>query len=175
MSLSDLASLGSFVSGFAVLVSLIYLALQVRQAERNQQALIHQGRAARVSELILRVSDPTLAAVYSRVSRGEDVTGVELAQFRAYCMAAITGWEDTFFQHEQRLLDDKSFASLVRTMKIALASSGMRVVWKSERNRYEDSFRAFVDEMVRESKPRRPRDDLAEWKSAIAAELETAV
>jgi hypothetical protein len=31
MSLSDLASLGSFVSGFAVLISLIYLALQVRQ------------------------------------------------------------------------------------------------------------------------------------------------
>ena len=35
MSLSDLASLGSFVSGVAVLVSLIYLALQVRQPKKK--------------------------------------------------------------------------------------------------------------------------------------------
>ncbi|HEX3432128.1 MAG TPA: hypothetical protein VHT03_14710 [Rhizomicrobium sp.] len=43
MSLSDLASLGSFVSAFAVLASLVYLALQVRQAEKNQRAILNQG------------------------------------------------------------------------------------------------------------------------------------
>ena len=37
MSLTDLASLGSFVSGVTVLISLIYLALQVRQAEKNDR------------------------------------------------------------------------------------------------------------------------------------------
>ena len=34
MALSDLASLGSFVSGVAVLISLEYLALQICQAEK---------------------------------------------------------------------------------------------------------------------------------------------
>ena len=48
MSLSDLASLGSFVSGFAVLISLIYLALQVRWTKRNQQIAIRHSRATRV-------------------------------------------------------------------------------------------------------------------------------
>ena len=45
MSLTDLASIGSLISSVAVLISLIYLALQVRQAEKNQQASIRQGRA----------------------------------------------------------------------------------------------------------------------------------
>jgi hypothetical protein len=40
MSLSDLASIGSFVSGAAVLVSLVYLRLQIRQNTRHSQALI---------------------------------------------------------------------------------------------------------------------------------------
>jgi len=53
MSLSDLASLGSFVSGLAVLISLIYLAIQVQQAEQNQKAQIQQGRAARLVDLQL--------------------------------------------------------------------------------------------------------------------------
>jgi hypothetical protein len=35
MSLSDLASLGSFVSGLAVLISLVYLATEVRQSHRT--------------------------------------------------------------------------------------------------------------------------------------------
>ena len=34
MTLSDLASIGSLISGIAVLISLIYLSLQVRQAEK---------------------------------------------------------------------------------------------------------------------------------------------
>ena len=42
MTLSDLASLGSFISGFAVLISLIYVAVQIRQTERNQQTLLQQ-------------------------------------------------------------------------------------------------------------------------------------
>jgi hypothetical protein len=51
MKLSDLASIGSLISSAAVLISLVYLALQIRQAERNQRALIHQGRASRMIAL----------------------------------------------------------------------------------------------------------------------------
>lgn len=60
MTLSDLASLGSFISGIAVLVSLIYLALQVRQAEKNQRAIIHQGRVEQSADRLLRLMDPEL-------------------------------------------------------------------------------------------------------------------
>jgi hypothetical protein len=56
MSLSDLASLGSFVSGFAVLISLIYLSLQVRQTKRNQQIAIRHSRASRIVALQLALN-----------------------------------------------------------------------------------------------------------------------
>jgi hypothetical protein len=61
MSLSDLASLGSFVNGLAVLISLIYLALQVRQTNRNQQIAIRHIRASRIVELQLALADPGVA------------------------------------------------------------------------------------------------------------------
>ena len=64
MSLSNLASLGSFVSGFAVLISLIYLALQVRQSERNQQIAIRHSRASRIVELQLALADPAVAVAW---------------------------------------------------------------------------------------------------------------
>jgi hypothetical protein len=37
MSLADLASLGSFISGIAVLVSLVYLAQQIRQSTKHSR------------------------------------------------------------------------------------------------------------------------------------------
>ena len=49
MTLSDLASIGSLVSGAAVLGSLIYLALQVRQTDRNQMAAIRHSRVTRMA------------------------------------------------------------------------------------------------------------------------------
>jgi len=63
MTLSDLAALGSFVSGVAILVSLVFLYFQLRQvyaqirlAERNQQATIQQDRYGRVFEVNLAMT-----------------------------------------------------------------------------------------------------------------------
>src|SRR5689334_15258752 len=78
MTLSDLASLGSFVSGVAVLVSLVFLFFQmrqmteqVRQAEQNQRALMNQGIANRVNELMIWVTEPHMADLLSRADAGE--------------------------------------------------------------------------------------------------------
>ena len=80
MTLSVLASLGSFVSGFAVLVSLIYLALQVRQTERNQQISIRHSRATRIVELHLALADPTVANAWLHGSVSpRELTQIELA------------------------------------------------------------------------------------------------
>jgi PEP-CTERM motif len=70
MTLSDLAALGSFISSVAVLVSLIYLALQVRQADKNQRAIVQQERAA-------TPWDSSASGVVSGFSLDEDLSGVD--------------------------------------------------------------------------------------------------
>src|SRR3974390_2570758 len=79
MSLSDLASLGSVVSGFAVLISLIYLALQVRQTERNQQISIRHSRVTRTVELHLALADPAVAVAWLHgLASPREITQTEL-------------------------------------------------------------------------------------------------
>jgi len=55
MSLSDLAAVGSFISGIAVFLSFIFLALQLRQANRNQRSLMQQARTGSLGGLSARV------------------------------------------------------------------------------------------------------------------------
>ena len=61
MSLSDLAALGGFLSSLAVCGSLVYLALQVRQSDRNQRSLMIQGIATRGSGIIMFMAQPHIS------------------------------------------------------------------------------------------------------------------
>ena len=168
MSLSELASLGSFVSGVAVLISLIYLALQVRQAERNQQSLMQQGQATRVCEMLLRRADPELARVYCKGRAGEDLTDVELAQFSDLFRAQMISRQDTFLQHERGLTPEPAFHTLRLTTQDAMRAPGARAMWLNLREMYPPSFRAFIDEAMQGPPGPRAFDDPKRWKESLA-------
>jgi hypothetical protein len=169
MSLSDLASVGSFASGVAVLISLIYLAQQVRQGEKNQKALVHQGRAALTADVPMRVADPDVAAPFAKGQRGEDISLVEFYQYRLVVRAQLAVVQQTFYQHRERVIDDAAFRTLNLRLRREFAAPGRRAMWRLEREWYEEGFRTFVDQAVRESGPW-ASDELAEWRSALAAE-----
>jgi hypothetical protein len=66
MSLSDLASIESLASRLAVLVSRVYLSLQVKQAERIQLVSIKSARAIRTVDLLSAGTEPSTADVVPR-------------------------------------------------------------------------------------------------------------
>jgi hypothetical protein len=171
MSLSDLASIGSFVSGVAVLISLVYLALQVRQAERNQRAMLQHGRAARATDLLVRMAEDEIADVLSRGSFGEEeLTKKEELQFVLIFRANIIGMEDTYFQHKHNMLDDESFHSSFRMFRPFFAAPGFRAAWKRSRPMYDESFAKLVDQIAAEVAVT-SRPSTGAWKDAVAAEL----
>jgi hypothetical protein len=62
VTISELGSLGEFISSIAVLVTLVYLAIQVRhaRAESARSALVDRGQAIR-EVMAMVVSDESLA------------------------------------------------------------------------------------------------------------------
>ncbi|HJW40601.1 MAG TPA: hypothetical protein VJ476_05145 [Rhizomicrobium sp.] len=144
MSLSDLAALGSFISGFAVLVSLVFLyfqlrqiGAQVKQAEKNQQAAIRQGRALSLSEHIRGVAaNPLLADALAKMVRNDPaLTQTELRQAYTHCRAAFYLWEDSFYQHQEGLLNDSAFEAFTLSTKTVIALTGWRVTWSQKPKR----------------------------------------
>jgi hypothetical protein len=147
MSLSDLASLGSFVSGIAVLVSLIYLALQIRQAEKNQRASIHQGRVGQSVDRLLRFVEPELLRPYMKGLYGRDASTEELEfQQFVFAMAAIAREvQDLYFQNDLGLLDDQSLRNHLVPLYAALRSPGGKAFWKLMRGTADPRTRERVD------------------------------
>src|SRR5947207_13546824 len=81
MSLADIASLASSA---AVLVSLLFLGLQIRQSNRNQRSLMQQGRSTRNVDLLSRLTDSKLSDIWVRVSAGETLADAEYYMLYGY-------------------------------------------------------------------------------------------
>lgn len=177
MSLSDLAALGSFVSGVAVLVSLVFLYfqirqvnMQVRQTEKNQQALIRQNRATRVVDLHMRRAEASLVDAIRKGQNGDDdITLTELSQYRFNCVATFFNLEDTYYQHAEGLLNDAAFASFSLGLTGLFATIGMQVMWETNRPAFPTDFVQYIDKIIAETQVVPPVDALSGWKASVGA------
>jgi hypothetical protein len=172
MALSDLASIGSFVSAVAVVISLVYLASQVRQSRTHQQAAIRSERATRLAMTNTAALDPLIADAIMKGLRGaDDTTATQYAQFTHFCRASFYNAEDTFFQHKHGLISDEAFASFIASLKgWAMRAPGMRAGWKQFRSLFVSEFAEWMDRTLAEVETAPPIDTFAQWRTLVDAE-----
>jgi len=150
MDLSELAALGSFVSGVAVVISLAFVGLQMRQANRNQRSLMQQGRSTRHVDLLLRLGDPLISDVMTRLqTKGVDeISDAEMLTIYSYGAAIFWSYEDSFLQHRNGMLDDASWSSDVLALKRLVATPLYGSVWRLVRDGIGGDYQAFVDDLA---------------------------
>jgi hypothetical protein len=180
MSLSDLASLGTLISGVAVLVSLVFLYQQLRQigaqieqAEKNQRASIRAERTSRTVDNIQTFAEPSTAdAVFKGMSADEDMSLTQIRQFALYCACRFYNLEDAYSQHADGLLDETAFANMTATLKNGFTQPGMRVGWRIFRTQFgaDGDFVAFVDALLAETPLAGIGNPASGWRASLAAE-----
>lgn len=168
MSLSDFASIGSLVSGLAVLVSLVYLGLQVRQADKTLRASARQMRVAQSTQLLLGLIDPSIMPVFVKGMSGDnDMSLTELVQFSQIVRSILLGAEAYFQNHRDGLIDAKTFDT--GTIRPVASAPGFRIAWWSLRGGFAKDFQDFVDGIIRETPLGGPPLTPQSWNAAIAA------
>ena len=116
-------------------------------------------------------SNPSVAeAVAKGIAGAEDISSTQFEQFRYYCMAQISHAEDSFYQHQDELLNDAAFETFVGALKAWFRSSGIRAVWKETRDALAGEFVEFMDEVYEETPIVPTIDALAQWKADFASD-----
>jgi hypothetical protein len=171
MTLSDAAAIGSLVSGVAVLISLIYLALQVKQAEKNQRALMQQGRANRVVDSTMRIIESGLNTLWNRGLRGdESLTAEEIDQFLLMSRAGFVSAEDSFLQHLAGQFDSTAYKSFETGARTIFMSPGLRAAWRVSANQYGEEYVRFMDGVMKETALAPAQRASARWLEMVKAE-----
>lgn len=172
MSLSDLAAIGSFVSGIAVVFSFLFLALQVRQSNRNQRSLIQQGRTGRNVDILLRMSDPFMSKIIAEADGNcAALDAGNIWSFYGFAGAVFWTYEDSFLQFQAKTLDAQSWESDAVIIKRLIGHPAYRVVWKMARDGMGGGYRDYVDSLMREVKADTTHSLTDLFKMYVAEEL----
>jgi hypothetical protein len=155
LSLETLANLGEFISGIAVVLSLVYLAFQVRQ---NTQSLRTEnyGRALdRVATMQARLSgDPDLAAIFgSGLADTGALTLQQRIQFAWAFYEMFGAFEFMYHQSQAGALEAEVWERWSATLAWWISLPGVQSWWRAKPAPFSASFSAFVEARLSASPP----------------------
>lgn len=146
MTWSAIGAIGELVSAFAVVISLIYLAIQIRTQNREANvASVHD-----ISEAFILGNtcfhDADKADLHIKAHDNFDsLSDSERLQFISMFQGLMRVWEDAYFQFEENRLDNRVWKSMVAQYSDWMSSDGFQKAWKLREHAYNPNFRKFVD------------------------------
>jgi len=169
MSIEVIYYVSQIASSVAVIASIIYLALQVRQAERSQRAVTQQIRADRVSEFALRLAEGP-ATILNRGVRGDpDLSPEEFQKFSYLARGMFISAEDSVLQYANGLMEDAAYSSFKKSVEGNMGQPGLRAAWNAQSRMFGQDMNDFMRK-VSENIPLSERPDPFEaWKSEVAS------
>jgi hypothetical protein len=126
MTIMELGALGEFVGAIAVVATLAYLAVQIRQNTRSMDeskqlalAQTYQMRADALQNMLVHAADSErigpIITKLTELGYPEDATSLdqltplERGRFRQWQIAQQTHWDNMFFQYQQGFLDEEYY------------------------------------------------------------------
>ena len=151
MTLQDLGAIGELIGGVAVVLSLAYVAYQVRQnskqIEQNSRhleaSMYHADGEAFSRWWCLLAQDEEVAGLWHRGVVGETLSTVEKVRFNGLAMILFAAFENGFHQERLGAIHRHTLEISRSTLSKMLASPGVSAWWARE------AHRSFTPEFVR--------------------------
>ncbi len=134
-------------------VSLVYLAIQVRQGTKTTRAEMLQQHSLSLQSTLLAIgSDAQASRVLNAGLRSwDDLSEEEQGQFSLMMAGTFQGFESVFYQYRSGLLEEELWQSYQTRMRWYLARRGVRAWWKLGGHTWvSESFGALINELVLE-------------------------
>ena len=150
MSLEDLGNIGEFVAAVAVVISLIYLAVQIRQNTATVRASTHQSivREGRELHSLVVPNDTVAHIVFAGLQDWSDLSPEEQFRLHLTTRSFFAFYEDTYLQMRRNVLDPDTWRSR-RTMLVELLDQpGARRWWKRHCGEYPTAFQEEVQRVL---------------------------
>jgi hypothetical protein len=146
MSVQDWGAVGEIVGAIAVVISLLYLATQIRTQNRETRLSTINSSLSEWNSLLSLVADNAqLAEIWSRGLRNERLSEGEEVQFRAFSNSYFRVLEGLYLQHLEGRLDDRIWHGIGKGASDMLSAAGLRRFWEHRKDWYSTEFREFVE------------------------------
>ena len=146
--LESLANVGEFAGGIAVIVSLVYLAIQIRGNTKAVRAqAVATWHESSVSDREAVYTNPEVAELLVRLGTSfEPSNPEESLRFGSYITQLLNSWEMLYVQSTLGLVDEEFLESKSVRYTQIVAFPGVRKWWTNTgRDAYIREFVEYVD------------------------------
>lgn len=151
MNLDDLGNIGDFLGAIAVLVTLVYLAIQVRQSSATTRAQTRQSLVdSQINYLNSRVTDPFLRAASFKMQAGEELDATEAYAIRVHITAHIRLFENYFAQYVLGTMNQQDWRAMREVIGSQFRLIHYRETFSYRKNSWNADFACEIAQILGE-------------------------
>ena len=146
MTIAELGSLGEFIASLGVLITLIYLAIQMRQ---NTKA-VRLNTAHSITEewqdmFSLLASDQSLSEVFMEAAQNEELSGVSRLRYNTFMGSAMRAYENAYLQNREKAIMADHWVGFTRMMIDVTAMPAFPNYWADRKHWFSDGFQLHMN------------------------------
>jgi len=153
VTLIELGSLGEFIGAIGVVITLFYLALQIRHNTRAVRSSMHQDMIESTLRIAESLSDngDVVRIVIKAESDYDNLTEEERYRFEAYAERVFGNFESVYYSYRNSMIEEDLWESWEASYLSDISRDAMRRFWLEERPTHLRDFMEFVDDYYRKS------------------------
>ena len=147
MSWDAIGAIGEALGAAAVIISLVYLAHQIRQNTKAMRIAEYDSRAKTLREIVMDIGkNADSARIF--IEGGKDLgalTEVENVQFVTMINSAFTAFENFHYKESLGILDEQMSESWRNALHAYLAMPGVHEYWSYQKSSFTRRFQSYVE------------------------------
>ena len=150
--LDVLGNLGDFIGGIAVVVTLLYLALQVRQnTATNRVQTVQHLLTSDTASADSQIAGP-LPEIFVKLDAGERLTPSEAAAYTLYMRGRVTEAWQVFYQRQNGMIEEEVADALLERFAYFARTALFGPVWhRNLKTGFPAEFRKYVESHLLEA------------------------
>lgn len=145
-----LGNLGEFFGAIAVVISLVFVGMSVRQNTRAlKSSTLHDVKdTIREVNLLWAESQDLADIMFEGFLNLEDLSGSRKFRFYTAAHNLFLGYENLYLQRVESTLDENHWSGMAQHMIDVLTVPGMRAYWEDRKQWFTNGFQQFIDNEV---------------------------
>lgn len=150
MTLETMAQLGEFIGGFGVIISFVYLAMQMRGNTKSLRADMTSRILDRlVAQQHTYAFDAEASNFFSRaINEPTKLTLEERSRFAWLMTEFLGGFEFLLQQYRARNVDEETWLRWSSTLDWWLTFPGVRAYWRGRPTPYTEDFTKHIEDRL---------------------------
>lgn len=155
MTIMEIGAIGEFVGAIAVVVTLVYLAIQMRQNTNALKLNVARSVTEELQDMFsLAASNRALAEIIVKASGQSEWQGVERARYHAFTNNLVRVYENAYLQSRAGVMDLAHWEGMTRMMIDYTSMPAFQGFWEVRKHWMSDDFQEYMDSAVVPTPPK---------------------